>query len=375
MKIIHGLLVVFILTGCSDVHKPGNKKIALKATVNKTPAADTVEKPIIQYSDQQLESFLDSVGHLPEQPLADKAGFGADSIFRNQLQLDGVVSPKDLKILIHAAHKGVIAVKTARRIFRNKHISTSCTEKSIFLTYRVGLTPVVYYPFDVSKGEYAICIGDPSHCESAYLYFFKGNRVIAVHDFYDRFSPGLKYFKDGDGRTVVYYAKMFEEGTGIWWFNYYFYKYDGNKLMPVLNELQNANLLQPSPSNWGLRQVWLESFIQKTSPLTIKMVYHQDLRDTLYRDSDKIDSTSGVKIVNDSTIVRYRWNERTKSFQGQYQESKISKEQILSYYLVDNELLFINAHYKTLKGLLLDKTKRKSTLNYLNKIKNYCCKK
>jgi hypothetical protein len=33
--------------------------------------------------------------------------------------------------------------------------------------------------------------------------------------------------------------------------------------------------------------------------------------------------------------------------------------------------LFINANYKKLKALLLDKTTRKATLNYINLVKNY----
>jgi hypothetical protein len=180
----------------------------------------------------------------------------------------------------------------------------------------------------------------------------------------------LKYFKDIDGKTVVYYRGEFTEGSGIWWYNFFFYKYDGDKIIPVLNELQNANLLQPSP--WGARELWLESTVQKTNPLTIKMVYHQKLPDTLLSDTDNATRAgSGPMIVNDSTIVKYVWNEKTKTLDGQFAGSKITRAQILSYYLIDNERLFINANYKKLKALLLDKTTRKATLNYINLVKNY----
>jgi len=83
----------------------------------------------------------------------------------------------------------------------------------------------------------------------------------------------------------------------------------------------------------------------------------------------------GPPIINDSTFVQYNWNEQTKTLQGQYKDSKISKPQILSYYLEDNELLFVNAYYKSLKLALVDKTKRKSVLNYLKEIKNHYNKK
>ena len=46
-------------------------------------------------------------------------------------------------------------------------------------------------------------------------------------------------------------------------------------------------------------------------------------------------------------FVQYAWNEQIKTLQGQYQNSKINKPQILSYYLQDNELLFVNANYNT----------------------------
>jgi hypothetical protein len=379
MKKIFYLCFILIITSCLNKQKTTDKKAAAKKPIidtvshNKFAVGDTIgpAHPEIKYSDKVIEAFLDSVGHLPAQPLADKAAFGADSIFKSQIPMDSAISQKDFEILKKAANKGVISVKTAMRIFNNKQIDYSCNEKSIFLTYKFRLIPVVFYPFGKNKfDEFAICIGDPEHCPSAFLYFFKGNKIIARHAGFDRDGLDLKYFKDIDGKTVVYYRVEFTEGSGIWWYNFFFYKYDGDKIIPVLNELQNANLLQPSP--WGARELWLESTVQKTNPLTIKMVYHQKLPDTLLSDTDNATRAgSGPMIVNDSTIVKYVWNEKTKTLDGQFAGSKITRAQILSYYLIDNERLFINANYKKLKALLLDKTTRKATLNYINLVKNY----
>jgi hypothetical protein len=373
MKTVWGILLLFTTVACNNATKPTKKIIAVKAKINKSLTAGTTDRPLIKYSDKQLEAFLDSIGKLPTEPLAAKVAFIADSDFKSPRRMDKLISPADIKILKHAAHKGVMAVKTARRIFNNNQISYDCNTKSIFLTYKVGLIPVVYYPFNINKGEYGICIGDPDHCENAYLYFFKGDSVIAKHDLYQRFSDKLRWFKDGDGETIVYYIKQFDEGSGVWWFNYYFYKYDGNKLISVLNELQSANLIQPSP--WGARELWLESSIQKTNPLTIKMVYHQELPDTAEFDHYTATPDTSPEIVNDSTIVQYTWNRQTKTFEGQYGQSKITKAQILSYYLVDNEILFINSYYNRLKNLISNKTTRRSTLHYLNLVKNYAGKK
>jgi hypothetical protein len=91
------------------------------------------------------------------------------------------------------------------------------------------------------------------------------------------------------------------------------------------------------------------------------MVYNQELNYT---------SEGTPKIVADSTVVQYTWDEKTRTLIGNYEETKINKYQTLTYYLADNELLFINTYFFTLKDCLKDKTKRNIVLDYLNYIKN-----
>jgi len=362
MKKIIRVLTFLALLSCNDRPKTDNNKTNLDSSSISKNLVKKDGNPI-QYSDNELETFLDSVGQLPTQPLADTLAFYADSIFKNQTQLNSVISLKDFNILKRAARNGVIAVNTARRIFGNNDIDSNCNVKSIYLTYKKGFIPVVYFSFDRNKGEfneYAICIGDPEHCGNAYLYFFKANRIIAKHNGYAHYGLELQHYKYTDGETIVYYTCEFSDGTGQWWSNFFFYKYDGNKLIPILNELQNGNL----QGYTSFRVLWLESFIQKTNPLTIKMVYYDYFPEAIKNDY-------GPVIIDDSTSVQYIWNEQSKTLEGQYDKSKISKAQILSYYLPRNDFLFINSYYKTLKNCLLDTTKRKWTLNYLNEVKNY----
>jgi hypothetical protein len=123
-----------------------------------------------------------------------------------------------------------------------------------------------------------------------------------------------------------------------------------------LNGLENTNLQFP----WSLRSIWLESSVVNTNPLTLKMVYSQTFSD----------SSDGPKFVHDSIFVKYNWNKDTKTLVGDYSSSKISKEQVLTYQLDGNELLFINAYYKILKQNLSDERFKKQTINYLNEIMN-----
>lgn len=324
------------------------------------------EKPreikYVRYNTPQLISFLDSVGKLPTQPLADKASFLADSIFYNQLQLNQTVSTNNFVKLKDAAMRGFIDIETAKTIFKDKKTDSICINDSLIAERKKGMIPLVFYSFDNNKdlfSEFAICLGDQEHCENTYLYFFKGRKIISKHFGYNHYGLELKYYKDIDNKNVIYYKVQFVRGAGNWWQQYFFYKYADNKLIPILNELQNGNI----GITLGNRILWLESSIKKTNPLTVKMVYNDHLPDTTKDDL-------GPMFIQDSTLVQYVWDEKQKRLIGQYSKSKLTKPQILSYNLSGNDLLFINTHYKVLKASLFDKSKKSQTLSYLTFVKN-----
>jgi hypothetical protein len=173
----------------------------------------------------------------------------------------------------------------------------------------------------------------------------------------------LNYYKDADGKTVVYYDRNFGTGSGAWWDNLYFYKYDNDKLIPILDELENGNIQPPY-----FRARWLKSNIKSTHPLTLKMVYYQNFNPTI-RLPDTTIYQSSPNFVDDSTVVRYAWDEKSKTLKGNYPQSKLNKAQIMSYYLADNEYLFINSYYKPLKRMLKDDKQRKWVFSYLKGVK------
>ncbi len=349
--------IIYILTfmtfiGCCNGQNPNGQKNESDSLKVSKATDNTEDKKQIQFNVRQLESFFDSVGKLPTQPLMDKVAFMTDSIFNNQIQIDKLIPLADFNKLKQAIKSGEIACKTVKNIFGAYNIDSASIDKETI--------PITCFSFDKSNDgfdEFALCLGYPNAAWDCDLYFFKSNTIIAKHNIHHRYGLELKHYKDTDGKTVIYYKQNYTSGSGIWWFNFYFYKYYDNKLIPVLNELENGNLQFP----WGIRVFWLESFVQKTNPLTLKMIYNQAFSD----------STISPEFVDDSTIVQYHWDENSKKLIGNYEKSKITKPQILTYYLEDNEILFINAYYKTLKKCLNDKIMRQAILNYLNKVKNH----
>jgi hypothetical protein len=351
MKHLIFILTLLTLISCKNGQNPTNQKNNSNSLQTGKDSSNENRKSI-QYSDEQIENFLDSIGQLPTQPLMDKVAFISDSIFENQQQLDISVKNSDFEKLKQGCKVEQLDIKTVKSIFGEIKIDSA--------SLKDGMIPFTFVSFDKNKKEFkefAVCLGYADAGWSCEMYFFSGNKIVAKHNINHRYGLELEHYKDIDGKTVVYYKENYQSGTGIWWFNFYFYKYYNNKLIPILNELENGNLQFP----WSTRVLWLESTIQKTNPLTLKMVYYQAFSD----------SAESPKYINDSTFVQYSWDDKTKKLVGNYDKSKISKAQILTYYLEDNELLFINAYNELLKNNLQDKRFRQSTFNYLNEVKNH----
>ena len=309
---------------------------------------DTI-KPL--YTDKHLESFLDSIGHLSSsEEWVEKATAYPDSFFKNQQQVKWSINDNDFEKLKTACRTRQIDTTLAKIIFKDLQIDSS--------KHYGDSMDITFFPFDKDSfdfNNYAICIGSPNALEYCELYFFKSNVCISKHIILHHYGLELNHYIDTDGKTIVYYKFIYTHGSGIWWFNFYFYKYYNNQLLPVLDELQNANL-----NGWNKHNLWLESTVVKTNPLTLKMLYNQQLIDY-----NGIPST----IINDSTLVTYSWNETSKSLKGNYVNSKISKEQILSYYLTANDLHFIHAYYKVLKAALNNPIKHRAVALYLSEVK------
>lgn len=300
----------------------------------------------MSYSEKQLESFLDSVGRLPIEPMVKEARHYSDSIFYGRQNMAVKFSTTDFQTLLKEAKKGMINEKLARE-FHTEYDSSEVYEGKLYASF---------HPFDKNENQpdqFAICFEVPAMNSEGDVYFFSKNQCIAKHHIYHRYGLELDYYQDEEGKTVIYYKENFVSGTGIWWWDYYFYRYENGNLLPVLSELQNGNLSMIP----AYRSKWLESTIIDTKPLTLKMVYY-------------VSGENGEYIINDSTNVQYRWDLKAKMLKGDYEHSKLSQNQVLAYNLgTGNDLFFIRAHYEKLKQLLKDKSKRRLVLYFLNEAK------
>ena len=355
---VYSLFMLLGIISCNYKNKQ-HTAIPPGKTVTKRPR----QSKYVQYNSPQLISFLDSVGKLPSPPLADKASFFADSVLNNQIQPNNTVTTDNFIKLKDAALHGFIDTKTARAIFEDNKIDSICSNASSTSEAEKRTVPIVFYSFDSNKArfnEFAICLGKPERCDNSYIYFFKGRKIISKQYGYNRYGLEVNHYRDVDGKTIIYYQAQFVSGSGNWWRQFLFYKYSDSHLIPVLTELQNGNLA----NSVGNRVLWLKSSIIKTMPLTIKMVYYDQLPDTTKDDF-------GPYFILDSTIVKYVWDAKLKKLIGRYNKSKLTKDQILSYNLEENDLLFIKTHYKEFKASLKDSCRKKLTYKYLNFVKNY----
>ena len=225
---------------------------------------------LVQHSENELISFLDSVGQLESTPLVKNVRHWADSIFLSQQIINKSLSPQDFSQLKKACRREIIDFQFARKIFGDFEIDKEnfLKEDSIFIHF------VSFHQDTFAFKEFAVSLGYPISW-SQNVYIFNRNFLISKLNKLNHYGSPIFHFKDSDGKVVIYYKANFTRGSGIWWYNRFFYKYDKTNLIPILNELENANLQFP----WHIRKQWIDTTIEKWKPLTIKFVYDFGFKD------------------------------------------------------------------------------------------------
>ena len=343
------LIVLFPFT-CKTQHQPD---------VEKAVSVQDQNAETIYYSEKELAHFLDSVASLDLDLWTIAISFKADSTLNSHTHLHDAISNTDFEKLKAGCEKGLLNVEVAQHLF--PQLGTDFSYRDF--VNEANELPINLYSFGKADkfDEYAVSIGyDKGLAWGNTVYFFKKNMAIAKHQIFHRYGLELKHFKNEKNETILYYKVNYGSGSGIWWHQFNFYKYDNDTIIPVLTEIQNINLKFP----WSIRAYWIESTVLNTNPLTLKFVYVDELLDTV--------SYHPVTIAKDSTIVKYTWNQSTRKYQAVFTDQKLNKHKLLTYYFADNELLFINSNQDLLKSIIngQDQVKRVAALNYLNDVKN-----
>ncbi|MDR0659315.1 MAG: hypothetical protein LBG19_00605 [Prevotellaceae bacterium] len=280
------------------------------------------------YSEDELISFLDSIGNLNPDIWVQNISFPADSTLNNQLSLSRKLSPADVNQLLEAAEEQQISVNFAQRIF------PEAIDSTLIKHFTDGYVPIKFYELSEDFDEFAILIGYEGGGEND-VYFFKDHTIISKHHIYNRYGFQPEFFKNENNETVIYYTINYGSGTGIWWYQYNFYKYGNNALIPVLTEVQNVDLRFP----WALRAYWIETEVISRVPLQLKFVYNNYFLDT----------EGYTKFINDSTAVAYSIDNQNGKYIPNFSDTKLNRNKLLTYYIAENDLLFINTHYKQIK--------------------------
>lgn len=312
-----------------------------------------------------INLLIDSIANLPLDSLVNKAEFISDSIFQSSISYNKKISASDLQKLKHS--KGFIDFNLAKRIFGEDNIDSSylAADTKFDAAYKYkfyegkGGVWITYYSFSSNNklfNNFAILpLTDSNPRKSSALktiYFFTDNTLISKHSIYSYYEPiEIKTFEDIDGNTIVYYDVTLTRGTGVYWTNFFFYKYFDNKLLPVLNHIHNAY------NDWGVRHWELNANLVSTKPLQFKIDYEVSFNDTTNA------------FVKDSALIQYNWNKNALLFEGNYSNSPITREQILSFGLSNSELLFIKTYRDILKECLKDSTQRVAASKYIEIVK------
>lgn len=311
-----------------------------------------------QYAEEDLISFLDSVGKLDPEMLSIGLSSFVDSTLINQLQLDSELNNAAFEELKSAAKQGFITVDVANKIFPKFLLDSGLVNDA-----ENKMLPIDFFSFDQSVNdfnEFAISIGNSTGLYADnIMYFFKSNKIIAKHSIFHRYGLELKHFKNEVNQTIIYYKVNYGSGSGTWWNQFNFYVYNNDSLLPALTEIENINLQFP----WSIRAYWIESTISNTLPLTIKFSFYNQFADDL---------DNPINFISDSTEVKYSYNANNNTYTPAFTGSKLSRLKLLTYFHADNELLFVNLNYDLLKEQI-DRTgskERAAILAYLNNLKN-----
>jgi hypothetical protein len=339
-KII-AIFFIFILNCCKTNNPKTNANQNLQDSINNEFDLKTI------FSESEKFLYMDSISKINPREMIFKIAHDVDSVFNSSILINKTLSDREFIEIEKSKETGKISLKTARKVFNFTQDSIWIEKDSVFLKY---------YDLD-NYMDYAICFGEPSVTWENDFFFLKKNRLLIKRHIYHHGNLNFKFFQDVDNNTVVYWTECFGTGTGVWQYNYFFLKYFNQKIIPILNIIQNGNLRV----GVSYRNFWIESKIVSTNPLKMKFEFNMDLPNESLNDR--------VEILNDSSTIDFCWNENKTKLLGNFNE-KLKMSDIYCYYINTTENYNILQNINLLKKFLngTDSLKRKAVLYYLDNI-------
>lgn len=321
-----------------------------------------------KYSDETLIGLLDSIHTLSPQRLSWAAMHPYDSVQRSFHHLNRLFSEKDFSLIEESIRNHAMVSKTVKKLFNDSYALES---------YGSGASdsiPVQYFLFDDRHKEkdFAIVIGNSLGEWTSNYYFFHGRKLIAKHQIFHHNEIELHSFRNEAGHTIVYYKIVFDWGSGVALFNYFFYSYQKDRLVPCLNLIREAhwvNMVPPITS--------FSSEIVSTAPLTVKTHYNwYILSAKYYTDPCHYNEAKEISMAAGNQTLRFHWDEPRKRYVCTNPEHGFSALDMPAYLPMAfggahyaSELLFIQRHYTVFKSLLQNKGTQSAVLYFLDDLK------
>lgn len=286
-------------------------------------------------------TYLDSIHGLNPKQWMYAATQLPDSVYNSQQELSIRLKPEEAKAIFDGAKKGSIPLKYLFLFAPG----TNRSDLAFFDEVNDEIVEVRLHDFGNNRCFAIEVVNQGWECD---VYFFDHNFVVARHHIFHKYGLEIESLSKDVDFPVIYYKQNFESGTGVWWWNYHFFRYGKDGLKPALNTLQNANIANPG----GPRILWYEATIVKANPLKMKVVYSTQIPGPHEMDYQKI--------IDDSTYMI--WVRENGRLEPDFSKSKLTAEKMASYSLNSPEELFIYAHYDLLKGIVTGKDKQRSKL-------------
>ncbi|MCL2074397.1 MAG: hypothetical protein FWH18_10770 [Marinilabiliaceae bacterium] len=368
-KLVTFIILLIILVSCQN---QSAKKSVLTENdpeqenekVDKIENLENENRPYITYSEFELRLFLDSIGQLNPDLLAKGMTKKVDSVLNNQTTLNHELSTADFEKLKTASKEQLIDIDFAKKIFPNFQFDSDLRkfrqDKKI---------PIEFYSFDKNEYDFnEFVISIRTDFGKGDVYFFRNKKIIAKHAVYYRYHLDLKHFKDENNQTVIYYKLFYESGSGICWIQFNFYKYQNDKITPLLTEIHDITYQWLYP-----RMVSIKSTIVNERPLQLQFVYENHFCDPT-SDENVVFDCPRIEFIKDSTIVTYNIDTQSGIYVPNFTGTKLDRNKLLSYFLInESHFLFVNTHYNLFSDGLNSKDDklRNAILIYLNQLKNY----